>query len=128
MYRLRVRYAECDMQGHVFNANYLTWFDVAHTEFMRSRGAGYDQLVREHGIEFVVAEATVRYRGAARFDDEVDIEVAPDEPGTTSLVTRFTVRRGEDVLTEGTVRHVCVDAERFTKVPWPEPVRALFTA
>lgn len=24
---MRVRYVECDTQGHVFNAHYLTWFD-----------------------------------------------------------------------------------------------------
>ena len=29
---LRVRYAECDMQGRVFNGNYLTWVDMAAAE------------------------------------------------------------------------------------------------
>ena len=33
---LRVRYVECDMQGHVFNGHYLTWFDIAHTEALRA--------------------------------------------------------------------------------------------
>ena len=126
-YRLRVRYAECDMQGHVFNANYLTWFDTAHTEWLRDRGIAYDALVRDHGVEFVVAEATVRYRAPARFDDEIEVEVAPETPGTTSLTTRFTVRRGDDLLTEGALRHVCVDAESFTKAPWPDAVRSLLS-
>ena len=33
---LRVRYVECDMQGHVFNGHYLTYFDLAHTEALRT--------------------------------------------------------------------------------------------
>ena len=119
---LRVRYAECDMQGHVFNGHYLTWFDMAHTELLREAVGPYQQLV-DAGIEFVVAEANVRYLAPARFDDELEIGVALDPVGTTSLVSRFTVRRGEDVLTEGTLRHVCVDAQTFAKTPWLDDVR-----
>lgn len=43
---IRVRYAECDMQGRVFNANYLTWFDVAHTELLRLALGSYAALVK----------------------------------------------------------------------------------
>ena len=120
---VRVRYAECDMQGHVFNGHYLTWFDMAHTELLREAVGPYQQLV-DSGIEFVVAEAHVRYLGPARFDDELEIGVELDPVGTTSLTSRFTVRRDGDVLTEGMLRHVCVDATTFAKTPWPDDVRA----
>jgi acyl-CoA thioester hydrolase len=126
VHRLRVRYAECDMQGHVFNGNYLTWFDVAHTELLREAFGNYLNLVHEHGIDFVVAEANVRYRAPAHFDDELEIEVALEEPTTSSLTSRFTVRRGAETLTEGMLRHVCVDAQTMRKAPWPADVRAGF--
>jgi acyl-CoA thioester hydrolase len=119
---LRVRYAECDMQGHVFNGHYLTWFDQAHTELVREVYGSYRRLV-EAGVELVVAEARVRYRAAARFDDELEIEVALEEPTTSSLTSRFTVRRDDAVLTEGTLRHVCVDATTFEKTPLPGDLR-----
>ena len=128
VHRLRVRYAECDMQGHVFNGHYLTWFDMAHTELIRAAFGPYQRLVDELGVEFVVAEANVRYRAPARFDDELDIAVTLDPPGETSLTSHFAVRRGEDLLTEGRLRHVCVDARTFAKTPWPEPLRAAFGA
>ena len=122
-HRVRVRYAECDMQGHVFNGHYLTWFDMAHTELLREAIGSYKELLAA-GIDFVVAEANVRYRSPAHFDDELDIEVAPEPFGTTSLTSHFFVRRGGELLTEGSIRHVCVDARTFAKRPWPDDVRA----
>lgn len=124
-HRLRVRYAECDMQGHVFNGNYLTWFDTAHTELLREAFGPYARIV-ESGVEFVVAEASVRYRSPARFDDELEILVRLEAPGTSSLTSRFEVRRDGELLTEGMLRHVCVDARSFAKAPWPEELRAAF--
>ena len=67
---LRVRYIECDMQGHVFNAHYLTWFDVAHTELLRE--AGFPGSFEREAVDVVVAEAQVRYRSPARFDEELE--------------------------------------------------------
>src|SRR5262249_61340495 len=53
-HRLRVRYNECDPQGVVFNANYLTYFDLTMTELWRQLG-GYQAMV-EAGVDMVVAE------------------------------------------------------------------------
>ena len=119
----RVRYAECDMQGHVFNAHYLTWADTAHTEMMRAAVGPHPELVAS-GVDFVVAEARVRYRAAAGYDDEIAFDVAVAAVGETSMTTAMTVRRGADTIAEIEVRHVCVDAETFRKRPWPDHVRA----
>lgn len=121
VHRLRVRYVECDMQGHVFNAHYLTWMDMAHTELWRAAVGPYPDFVAG-GHDFVVAEVGLRFRAAARFDDEVDIEVALDPPTTSSMTSRHAIRRGEDLLAEGWIRHVCVDATTMAKTPWPAGV------
>jgi len=119
---LRVRYVECDMQGHVFNAHYLTYFDLAHTELLRE-GAGYPGSFEDIGMDVVVAEAGVVFRAPARFDEELEIGVALAEPGRTSLVSRFTVERGGALLAEGRLRHVCVGATTFRPQPWPDWLR-----
>jgi acyl-CoA thioester hydrolase len=67
--RLRVRYSECDAQGHVFNANYFVYFDVALTELWRGAFGSYEALVAG-GLDLVVAIAGARFRAPARFDDE----------------------------------------------------------
>jgi acyl-CoA thioester hydrolase len=126
---LRVRYVECDMQGHVFNGHYLTWFDLAHTEALRTAtGLSYMELIERHGVEVVVAESNVRYRAAAHYDDELTILVAFEPPTTSSLTSRFTVVRDRSTITEGWLRHVCVDAKSYNKVSWPRALRDAFAA
>ncbi len=117
--RLQVRYAECDMQGHVFNGHYLTWFDMAHTGLLtKAFDRSYTQLVAS-GIDVVVAEAGIRFLAPARFEQELEIQVELDPPTTSSLTSRFTVRRQGSVITTGFLRHVCVNARTMTKLAWP---------
>ena len=122
VHRLRVRYVECDMQGIVFNAHYYTWIDMAHTEWIRSRLGPLSELHRR-GVDVVVAESSCRYLATATFDDELDVEVALESLGTTSMITQHTFRRGETVIAEGRVRHVCVATDTLAKAPWPDDVR-----
>lgn len=110
--KLRVRYGECDPQGVVFNANYLAYFDIGITEMFRSAFGtlgGYQALVERSGLEFVVAEAGLRYHRPARFDEDLSLEIALTRLGTTSITTSYRLLRDEDLLVEGTVRHVLVD-------------------
>jgi acyl-CoA thioester hydrolase len=121
---VRVRYAECDMQGHVFNAHYLTWFDMAHTSAVtRALNRPYKELVSS-GIDFVVAESGVRHLAPARFDEELEIGVEFEPPTNTSLTSRFTVSRDGTQIAEGFLRHVCVDPQTLEKKSWPDDVRA----
>jgi acyl-CoA thioester hydrolase len=122
---LRVRYVECDMQGHVFNGHYLTWFDMAHSDALRlATGLTYQELIQTHGIDFVVAESGVRYRAPAHYDDELQVAVTFEPLTSSSLTSRFAVVRGGVTIATGFLRHVCVDSEDYKKQPWPEPVRA----
>src|ERR1700752_3383757 len=70
---LRVRYAECDKQGVVFNSHYLAWFDISMTELFRAAFGSYGVNL-ERGVDIVVGEARLRFRAPARFDDLVDLE------------------------------------------------------
>jgi acyl-CoA thioester hydrolase len=122
IHRLRVRYNECDAQQQVFNANYLTYFDVTMTELWRDRLGGYEEML-DAGVDMVVAEAKVRYLAPARFDDLLEIEPVVSHLGTTSLVTQLLVRRDDDLLAEGELRHVFVDTRTMTKTALPDWVR-----
>ncbi len=119
---LRVRYAECDPQQIVFNANYFAYFDVAMTELWRAAVGRYAAML-ERGIDMVVAEASARFLLAARFDDELELEVSIARLGRTACTTRHRVLREEEVLVEGEMRHVFVDAASFQKMTIPEWLR-----
>jgi acyl-CoA thioester hydrolase len=111
------------MQGHVFNAHYLAYFDLTLTELWRA-AIGHYALMTERGVDLVVAEAGVRYLAAARFDDEIEVEAAIERLGSTAMTTRFRVLRGSDLLVDAWMRHVCVDAAALTKTPIPDWLRS----
>jgi acyl-CoA thioester hydrolase len=105
---LRVRYGECDPQGVVFNAHFLAYFDVGITELFRAAFGSYQAMV-DRGVDFVVAEAGLRYRRPAHFDDELTLEVAVTRLGTTSITTSYRILRDGELLVDGTLRHVLID-------------------
>jgi acyl-CoA thioester hydrolase len=120
---LRVRFGEADPQGIVFNAHYVAWFDVALTELFRAALGSWDAMVKR-GVDAVVAEINVRFLSPARADDLVTLRVAVEELGTTSMLLTCDVLRDGELLAEGRLRHVFVDAETWAKTPVPDFVRA----
>jgi len=118
---IRVRYSECDPQGHVFNANYLAYFDLAMTELWRELG-GYAAMIAE-GVDMVVAEARVRYLASLGFDDVAELVVRSISLGNTSMTTELAIERAGDAVAEGELRHVFVDTNGGGTAPIPQPVR-----
>ena len=117
-HELRVRYGECDPQGIVFNANYLAYFDVAVTELWREAIGGWQVMV-EKGVDVVVGEANLRFRGAARNDDVLTVSAAFTHFGTTSATLAMRIHREGELLVEGSLRQVFVDVKSFGKTPIP---------
>ena len=119
---LRARYAECDPQGVVFNAHYLAYFDASITELWRAAFGGY-RVMMDRGIDLVVAEAQLRFRTPARFDDELTLEVGVTRMGNTAITSSHRIVRGAELVVEGTLRHVVVDLKSLTKSPIPDWIR-----
>ena len=69
---VRVRYAETDRMGVAYYANYLVWFEVARTEWLRQTGWSYKEMEAE-GTALPVIEAHCEYRVPVRYDEEVEI-------------------------------------------------------
>ncbi len=114
LHPLRVRWAECDAQGIVFNVNYFLYFDVAMTEYMRA--LGYEGAMT---MEFFTVHAEADYRGSAKFDDMIEIGARCVRLGEKSMTLALAVFRGEELLTEGSL--IYVHAELGTKTTSPLP-------
>ncbi len=121
-HQLRVRYHECDPQGVVFNANYLTYFDLTMTELWRELG-GYQAMV-DAGVDMVVAEARILYRSALRFDDEFEVQVEIPRLGGTSMSAEILLARDGEPVADGELRYVFVEAGGGSTSPIPESIRA----
>ena len=123
-YRMRVRYAECDAQGVVFNAHYLAYIDHTLTELWRAAYGGYTAML-DRGVDVVVAETHLRFLGSARFDEELALQATVTHLGTTSMTIDNSVRRASDqkVLLEADTRYVWIDRTTATSTPIPEWAR-----
>ena len=119
---LRVRWGECDPQGVVFNANYLTYFDLTMTELWRELG-GYQAMV-DAGVDMVVAEARILYRSALRFDDEFEAQAEIARLGGTSMSAEILLVHDGDPVAEGELRYVFVESGGGSTAPVPESIRA----
>jgi acyl-CoA thioester hydrolase len=119
---LRVRYNECDPQNAVFNANYLTYFDITISELWREALGSYDDMV-ESGTDMVVAEATVRYLTPLRYDEDFEVVAEIRQMGTTSLITDMRIERDGDRVAEGEIRHVFIAVPEGGKKPIPDEIR-----
>ena len=125
VHRLRVRYNECDSQGHVFNANYFVYFDVTLTELWRAALGSYEALTAD-GLDLVVAETGARFRAPARFDDELEITLEIERLGNTSMVSTIENARDGETVAEGRIVHIVVRADRLgEKAPIPDHVREI---
>lgn len=123
---LRVRWAEADMQGVVFNAHYLTYCDICVTEYWRAVGLRYPQDFLARGSDTFVRKATLEYHAPARFDDELDICGRTARIGRSSLaftVEMFRRARTEEPLISAELIYVNADPAAQGAVPWPAEVR-----
>jgi len=68
---LRVYFEDTDAGGVVYHARYLNFFERARTEMLRARGFSQTELREKHGLIWVVLEINVKFRKAARLDDEL---------------------------------------------------------
>lgn len=108
--RVRVRYAETDRMGVVYYANYLVWFEVGRTEWLRTTGWSYREMEQE-GVRLPVIEAHCEYLQPARYDDEIEVRTR------ATLVTPVRIRfdyevvrvAGDTVAATGHTMHAGLD-------------------
>jgi len=122
VHSLRVRYAECDPQGVVFNAHYLAYLDASMTELWREAFGGYAVML-ERGIDMVVVQTELRFHRPARFDEQLRLEVGVARMGNTSISTAHRISHGADLVAEGALNHVFVDRQTLAKTPIPDWIR-----
>ena len=94
MSELRVRYAETDQMGVVYHANYLVWCEIGRTDFIRAFAVTYAELERQ-GFGLAVSEATMRYHGAARYDDRIRVETRLVDVRSRSVVFEYVVSNAD---------------------------------
>jgi acyl-CoA thioester hydrolase len=117
---LATRYADYDTKGHVNNAVYLTYFEMAR------HALWVDVLGGDADFPFVVAEATVRYRSQGRIGEALEVEITMGEVRNKAWVWQYAVRTAADqrLVAEGSTVQVMYDYEAHRSIAIPDDLRA----
>lgn len=107
---VRVRYAETDAMRVVYYANYLVWFEVGRTDWLRDTGHTYAEM-EAAGLRLPVISVHCDYHHSARYDDEMEIRTTARLASPARLAFDYAVvRRADQVLVaSGHTVHVAVD-------------------
>ena len=106
--QVRVRYADTDAAGVVYYAIYLTYFEVARVELLRSwacpsRGGGTRPAAAGGG-------GALKYLRPARLDDLLDVSLWVEAIGRASFAFGYEVTRDGLLLVTGLTRRPCASA------------------
>lgn len=119
------RYAETDQAGVVHHSVYSVWFEMGRTELLRANGLAYKDL-EQAGVFFVVAELSIRYRQAARYDEKLQLQTSCSNVTASKVEHTYKLTRCSDntVLAEGASTLACVDEKgkvrRIPEFMYPE--------
>lgn len=107
---VRVRYKDTDAMGITYYANYLVWFEVGRTEWLRSLGPSFSELLQSD-LFIPVIKVSCRYKAPARFDDELTVITWIDSLRGVRVTFNYEIRRGEQILALGSTEHAFVNAQ-----------------
>ena len=122
-HRLRVRWAEVDMQKIVFNAHYLMYFDTAVTDYWRALALPYVEAMQQLGGDLYVKKATVEFNASARMDDRLDIGMKCARIGNSSMTFVGAIFRGDELLITCELVYVFADPATQSSQAVPQPLR-----
>jgi acyl-CoA thioester hydrolase len=107
----RVTYAECTIGNHVYYSRYLDLLETARGEFFRALGTTFQQW-HDSGTVFPVIEVRVRYKGAARYDDVLRIEMWLSDLERVRMNFAFRIlNEAGKLLIEANTLHACASPD-----------------
>ena len=134
VYSVNVMFGDCDPAGIVFFPNYAKWMDASSQHFFVQCGVPpWRELVKTTGIiGNPLLEIRTTFKRPATYGDVIQVHTSIDEWREKTFVQRHIVKRGDDLLCEGTeTRAFCVrvpgDEFRIKAIPVPDDIKALCT-
>ncbi len=115
--------------GVVHHASYLIYLEEGRTELMRSLGVEYEEVERS-GFAMGVRKLDVRYRGSARYGDEILCRTRITQLRGASIRYGYEIVRAgtEELLLTGSVETVSLELETMRPAPLPQGIRDAIAA
>jgi 4-hydroxybenzoyl-CoA thioesterase len=132
IHQVEICFGDCDPAGIVFFPNFSKWMDTASLAFFMACGVPpWRELVKTRGIIGTpLLEIHTRFLKPATYGETIAIHTTVEEWAIKTFRHRHLVRRGDDLLCEGTeVRAFCqrdaANPDRIQAIPIPDDLKAL---
>ena len=121
---IRVRFGETDLQGVVFNANYLLYVDTAQMDYLRTIGVSYQDML-ERGYDIVIVDASVQFLAPAHFDEVLEVYARIYDIGNSSIKMDYEIYEAESerFVARAQTAYVIIGKEAQTSVRVPPYIR-----
>jgi len=121
---VRVRFADTDLQGHVFFGNYFTYMDEAFMAYIDELGFAWETL-GAMGLAVYYVDSGCQFKGPSFFGDRLNVHTHISQLGNSSLTAKMRVLRERDqaVVAVGYIKGVLVDTRTEKSTPIPEALR-----
>jgi len=124
---LRVYYEDTDCGNVVYYANYLRYMERGRTELLRDFGIDLS-VYHDRGFVFAVAEANIKYRRSAHYNDLLTVITSVKEVTPATMVFCTEVLRDGTLLVTGEIKAACVNVSTGRPARLPaEMVEALLS-
>ena len=109
--RERVRYAETDGMGVAYHSNFLIWFEIGRTTYMREAGSAYREL-EAAGYYMPVLTFHGELRESLRYDDQIEIRTSVTRVRSRTVDFAYEIRRDGRVVAPGSTSHIGLDRQK----------------
>lgn len=126
--QILVRFGDLDPAGIAYYPNLVNYLHEAFEDFFRGHvGRPYPELYRE-GLGFPTVRLEVEYQHPVHYGDHVDIAVAVEHVGRSSVRLRYEASVAGRPVFVGRNVVVTVNLKTFETLPLPDWLRAKLEA
>jgi 4-hydroxybenzoyl-CoA thioesterase len=131
IFEVQVQFGDCDPAGIVFFPNFSKWMDASSLNFFVQCGVlPWRELVKTTGIVGTpLLEIHTKFMRPATYGETIQIHTSVEEWREKVFIHRHIVKRGDDLLCEGTETRAFVirppgEPDRIKAIPIPADIKA----
>jgi acyl-CoA thioester hydrolase len=119
---LRPRFRDTDAMGHINNAVYVTYLEVARQEYWRAF-RGEDDY---RAVPFILAHVDIDFRSEAHMDEALELCIRCSHVSARSFGFDYAIREAKSrrLVAEAHTVQVCYDYAKKAVVSCPDELRA----
>ena len=125
-HELHPRFRDTDAMGHINNAVYVTYLEVARQEYWRAFSKSDDY----RRVPFILAHVTIDFRSETLVNEVLSVGIRCDWTGGKSFAFAYEIRERDSgrLVVEANSVQVCYDYEAKRSIPLPDDLRRRLVA